>query len=234
MATFPAAPKPGKSAGKDVKIYGMPPSQNACGPVLLAMDAEVGGMQMCNLMEGEHQKPEFQAINPYMHIPAMKDGSLCIGESNAILRYLSMKYKPEYYPVGDPATCARIDFAMDAFGGEVYPKHTPIVYTVMGFTSAPADQKAANQAYKDALQKYASVFLQGKFVCGDKITIADFKIAPFFFSAVQPGITKAVGFEAPQRIERYCEDFNSAVKASVFMKAAGGFAIAEFIASKAA
>merc|ERR1711972_744431 len=205
-----------------VQIYGMPPSQNACGPVLLAMDAEVGGMQMCNLMEGEHQKPEFQAINPYMHIPAMKDGNL------------SMKYKPEYYPVGDPATCARIDFAMDAFGGEVYPKHTPIVYTVMGFTSAPADQKAANQAYTDALQKYASVFLQGKFVCGDKITIADFKIAPFFFSAVQPGITKAVGFEAPQRIERYCEDLNSAVNASVFMKAAGRFAIAEFIASKAA
>merc|ERR1711915_643442 len=130
--------------------------------------------------------------------------------------------------------CGTIDFAIDSFSSEVYPKHTDVVYVVMGFKGASGDQAAANKAYGDALDTWASHFLKGKFVCGDTVTIADFKAVPFIFAAMQPGIEKKTGFKPSDRVKKYVEDFMAAVPSSSFLKEAGGYSIAEWIASKSA
>jgi len=211
----------------------MPVSQNVMGPVLLAMEAGKGGMEMCNIMEGEQMKPEFLAMNPYHHIPIMKDGDVAIGESNAILRYLALKYKPEYYPVSDPAMCALIDFAMDSFAGEVYKAHYDTVYVVLGFHGAPADQQAANAKYTEMLDIWVKHFLKGKFVAGSKLTIADFKAVPFLIAAMQPAVQAKIGLTVPDRVKQYVDDFCAAVPSSGMLKEAGGYSIVEFLASKA-
>jgi len=223
----------GATSGK-VQIYGMPPSFNCAGPTVLAMDAGVGGLEMCNLMEGAHKTPEFAAMNPFTQVPTLKDGEFAIGESLAVLRYIALKYKPEYYPVADAKACATIDFACEAFSTELYPKFVPVVYPVCGFAGPTADQAKANKELEDAAATYTSLFLKGKFVGGDKLTIADFKIAPFFFAMTQPGIEKKTGFKPSERVTQYAADFTAAVASSAFMKEAGGFAIAEYIASKSA
>jgi len=230
-ATYGAPPEV-KSEGK-VKILGMPPSQGVAGAAMLAMDAGAGEMEMCDLMSGAHKTPEFLAMNPWHHVPTLKDGTFAMGESCAVLRYVALKYKPEYYPVADPASCGKIDFAMDSFGSEVYKKHVDVVYVTMGFSGPPADQDAANKAYTEALDVWATLFLKGKFVTGDKISIADFKAVPFLFAAMQPGVEKKTGFKVADRIKTYCEDFMAAVPSSTFLKEAGGFSIAEMIAKKA-
>jgi len=212
----------------------MPPSQNCMSGILMAMDTGKGGMEMCNLMEGAHMTPEFLAMNPYHHVPTLKDGDLAIGESRAILRYIALKYKPEYYPVKDPETCGRIDFAMDSFYNEVYAgKQVKVVYPVMGFGAPPEDQEAENKKYKDAMDTWAGHFLKGKFVCGDQLTAADFQAVPFLFAAIQPVVEAKTKFVASDRIKKYCEDFCAAVPASKMLKEAGGYSIAELIASKA-
>jgi len=222
-------------AGGKVKVFGMPPSANACSPVLLAMEAKVGGIEICDLTKGDQMKPEFLAMNPWHRIPTIQDGDFAIGESCGILRYLAMKYKPEYYPVADAATCGIIDFAMDSFSSEVGPKHQDVVYVVMGFKEASGDQAAANKAYGDVLDTWASHFLKrGKFVCGDKVTIADFKAVPFIFAAMQPGIEKKTGFKPSDRVRKYVEDFMAVVPSTSFLKSAGGFSVAEWVASKSA
>lgn len=216
------------------KIYMMPPSQNACGPVLLATDLGVGEGEFCDLMSGAHKQPEHLAIHPYGQIPALKDGDFCLGESNAILRYLALAYGQKYYPTSSPQTCAKIDFALDAFSN-VYKPHMQVVYPVFGFGSAPEDQAAANAAYTEALTKWLDTHVQDrKFVTGDSLSIADFKAAPFFYSAIQPAMQKKAGFEAPARVKKFCEDFMAATAASKFMEEAGGFSIKEFAASKEA
>ena len=48
-------------------------------------------------------------INPYQHIPTLEDGDFSMGESNAIFRYLALKYKPELYPTAEPEKCGKID-----------------------------------------------------------------------------------------------------------------------------
>lgn len=153
-----------------------------------------------------------------------------MGESTAILRYLALQYAPAMYPVADPAACARIDMAMDNFVGEVYPKHVGVVYVVLGFVPAPADQAAASAAYKDALEKFAAVHLAGKFVAGDALSIADYKVAPFLFPATLPKVAEKTGFEAPPRVKQYVDDFLAAAPAAAMLSSAGGYSFAEFLA----
>jgi len=222
------------SASKGVKVFGMPPSANACGPILLAMDANAGGFEMCNLMEGQHKKPEFAAMNPFTHIPTIKDGDLAIGESLACLRYLAIKYKSEYYPVQDPNMCGMIDFAMESFSGDVYPKIAPgVFYPVFGFSGPPADQAKANTEATEVLDKWMKHFVKGKFVNGDTLSIADFKAVPFLFCLMQPVIESKTGFKLSDAAKEYVNRFMTTVKASEFLKSAGGFSIVEYAASKA-
>jgi len=229
LPAVPAFPTP---AGKDIKVFGMPPSANACCAILLAMDAGVGGFEMCNLMEGAHMKPDFLAMNPFHHIPTIKDGDFAIGESTTILRYLAISYKPEYYPVKEAATCGMIDFACDSFAGDVYPKVKDIIYPIFGFAEAPADKAKANQEATDILATWMKHFVKGKFVNGDKLSIADFKVVPFIFALMQPVMKTKTGFEVSAEAQKYVENFLASVKASEFLKSAGGFAIAEYAKSK--
>ena len=92
---------PGKHAA-------MPLSQTAVGPVILAAHSECGGLEMCDLFQGAHKTEEFTKLNAYQHIPTLEDGEFSLGESNAILRYLARKYKPELYPVAEPESCGTV------------------------------------------------------------------------------------------------------------------------------
>ena len=214
-----------------VKIHAMPPSMNAVGPAILAAHAECGGLEMCNIMEGAQKSEAFTKLNAYQHIPTLEDGDFSLGESNAILRFLALKYKPELYPVAEPEACGMVDFSIDAFVSEVYSHHKDVVYTVFGFAGPPADQAASTSAYNAAMAKWGKTFLKGKFVHGDKLSIAEFKVVPFFWAAMccEP---KVDGLEVPAQIKEYVNAFFGAVDAAKIMKECGGYSIAEFAASK--
>lgn len=233
MGSTCSSPAPPGGMG-NVKIYGMPPSMNCAGPIMLAMESGAGEMEMLDIMKGANKTASYTRVNPSQTIPGMQDGTTCSGESHAMMRYMAMKYAPQYYPVDQPETCLKIDFAMDAYVSYVYPPHTDVVYVLFGFKDKPSvPQEEANTKYAEKIDKWCTDHLKGKFVTGDKVSIADFKVAPFMFSAIQPAAASKLGFKAPARAVRYCDDFCAAVTASSFMKQAGGFSIAEYAASKA-
>merc|ERR1712039_641186 len=169
-------------------------------------------------MHGAHMKPEYMAMNPFRHIPTLQDGEVILGESTAILRYLALQYKPEYYPTADPAVSAKLDFAMESFDFEVYPAHKETVQPLLGFVPAPSDQAAAYKKYSGAFDAWTSHFLKGKFVCGDIITIADFKVVPFFFAAMQPVVKNKTGLAPNERAIQYVEDFCAAVASATMLR----------------
>merc|ERR1712232_878053 len=161
-------------------------------------------------------------------IPTLADGDVKIGESNACLRYLALKYKPELYPVSDPAVAGRIDWAIDSFANEVYTGHAKTVYVIFQFVGPPADQAEEVKKYLASLDTWMSTFLKGKFVCGDKLSIADFKAVPFLIAAAQPVMEAKLGLKLPERAHKYIEDFCAEVKTSEMLKSAGGYSLAEY------
>jgi glutathione S-transferase len=65
-------------------------------------------------------------VNPFGRIPTLLDGDLVLPESNAILRYLANRERRvDLYP-GDPASRARVDYALDAWSTQVRPALAPL------------------------------------------------------------------------------------------------------------
>jgi len=215
------------------KIHALTLSCNAMSPVLFAQDTGIGAFEFCDLMSGAHLKPEFLAKNAFHTIPTYEgaDG-FTLGESNAILRYMAAKYAPAYYP-DDPKMRARIDWAMDAMGTSVYQKWLQRTYPILGFGSHPADQAKVNEELSEILSCFKKTFIgQGKYICGDKLTIADYKVMPYLHCAMQPMIKQKSGIQIDPRLEQYVKDCMAAMPSSSMLKAADGFGVEEFLATK--
>ena len=94
---------------KPVTVFYNPGSSNSLSCAILGSSIGCAELKVIQLT-GEQKGPEFVAVNPYGQVPGMTDGSLNLGESTAILRYLAQQYKPSLYP-GTIAERARIDMA---------------------------------------------------------------------------------------------------------------------------
>ena len=66
--------------------------------------------------------PRAKEKNPFHQVPTYEgsDG-FCLGEGNAILRYIASNYALQYYP-GDAENRGKIDMAMDLFSTGIYQK----------------------------------------------------------------------------------------------------------------
>ena len=158
-----------------------------------------------------------------------ESNGLNLGESTAILRYLAQQYKPSLYP-GSIAERARIDMAIAQFKEFVYePWHlgkdssngyVGVSYCVLGdlfgipMWPYPSDQPAANAGFVDALNKWAGLYLQGTFVCGDALTIADYCAVFYPRGCVAQGRGRKDGFAAPEQHVKYVTDFLAAEPAA--------------------
>lgn len=62
-----------------------------------------------DLAAGEHKTPAFLALNPFGQVPVIADGDFVLGDSNAILVYLALRYAAQrrWLPA-DPRTQAAV------------------------------------------------------------------------------------------------------------------------------
>jgi len=219
-----------------VTIHGVTASMNCLGPLLLAKHKEVGDLQVC--MPGEQsQSEEYKKIVPFGGVPGMEDEKkkFSMGESGAILRYLAREYAKELYPE-DAEKRGRIDWAMDRFHSGMYNDCAATIYVAMGFAEAPEkkeDLKAAGEKASAGLADFARVFLNQKFVGGENLSIADFKIAPFFYAYAHQRVESKCSVVVPDRIKQFNSDFKEACKESkLFEEAEGGFSLKQILDAK--
>ena len=149
---------------------------------LKGLDCQVG----FNL--GGHEIPfrsdEHFAIHPFAKLPVIQDGDVCVGESQAILRYLDAAYpevalQPE--SLSDKAEhdmwCSMIAASIDQALIRTYMVEFVFPTGENGEPNYPKmleNKAAAEQAISVIEQR----LFESEFVCGDKPTLADCLLAP--------------------------------------------------------
>jgi len=222
-----------------MKVLGLPGSPNSLGPILFALQNDLGGFDA----KFPHSD-EIKAVNPWGLMPAMEmTGEGCeklgggIGETNAILRAQAMSGKVESaYPCGsDVSACALIDFALDKFAtGGAYKGFVQTIYPLFGYAKYTTTPAADAEKLKGELELFFKRFypVEGKFVGGaEEPTIADYRIAPFVFCwlhAKSP-VASCAAMAGPGKA--FLEAFEKKMKPEVFgmLKGAGGHAVGELL-----
>ena len=140
--------------------------------------------------EGEYVEKYPPHLTPTLEDPALPRGTL--GESCAIMAYLSNKHGFDHLYPTDPAVRAMVDNAMLYHTGTFYPYLARATYPTLGFPQyagevgpSEATDELKAQAVKDATAALADPiggfekFFLGdrRFVGGDKPSIADIRLA---------------------------------------------------------
>jgi glutathione S-transferase len=211
----------------DVEIFGMNIDEDVIPCVTFALDNKCGRFTKKDMMFGELKTEEMLAVNPFGQMPSMKDGSYCLAESGAILRYLANSYAIEAYGGFDAKARAEIDWALDWVGTNFVNNLKNIWYPVVGFGTFPDDQDAANKDAVANLGTFEKKFLAGgkKFVGGNTMTIADYKFGCWVWYLNHLLVKEKTGFELPTRFKKYVEDYQMAVsdESNAFLADAKGF-----------
>ena len=131
-----------------------------------------------DLARGEHQTPEYAAINPNRKVPVLDIGGRMLWESNAIMCYLAHFAGSDLWPTGERQIEVMRWLSWDAqhftrHAGALY--FQPLIKPAIGLGGP--DPKAVEEA-TGFFRRFAAVLndhMRGrKFLLGDTLTIADF------------------------------------------------------------
>ena len=169
-------------------------------------------------MDPEYLDKYAPHLTPTLEDPALVRGAL--GESCAIMAYLSNKHGlDQFYPT-DPAERAHVDNAMFYLIGTLYPYLARATYPTLGFpqyagevgpSEASEELKAqavtdATAALADPIGGFEKFFLADrKFVGGDEPSIADIRWAASF------EFLRSIDYPFSPRIEQFLSDMEEAL-----------------------
>ncbi|OFZ88566.1 MAG: glutathione S-transferase [Betaproteobacteria bacterium RIFCSPLOWO2_12_FULL_62_58] len=171
-----------------MKIYYHPVSTTSRPLMLFAAESGIDvEFQLVDLMTGEHLKPAYAAINPNCLVPMLEDGDFRLTESSAILKYLADKTGSPAYPT-DLRKRARVNEMMDWFNSNFYRDFSyGLIYPqVFPNHRRPTDEQQAGTISwgKEKAKRWLQILDENligprnAYLCGDRITIADYLGAP--------------------------------------------------------
>jgi glutathione S-transferase len=164
---------------------------------------------------GKTTSPEFLAKYPAHLTPMLEEEGLprgALGESCAIMAYLSNKHGLDQFYPRDPAQRAMVDNAMFYLIGTFYPLLTRATYPTLGFPQYPGEvatseaddtmkakaQQDAEAALADPLEVFNTFFLAGRpFIGGVHPSIADIRLAATL------EFLRAIDYDFPSWAEEY-------------------------------
>ena len=167
-----------------MKLY-MHPVSTAARPVrlLIAEHKIPCEEELVDLMAGAHFQEPYASLNPNRLVPMLEDGDLRLTESSAILKYLADKHDLPEYPK-DLKQRARVNEAMDWLNTQFY---RDFGYGLVYPQLFPHHKRRSDEAHEGTIewgQKGARRWLEAmdqhwlgpnkQYLCGDKITIADY------------------------------------------------------------
>ncbi len=174
-----------------IKLYWHPMSGHAHRAHMLLSILELDfELITVDLPTGEHQRPEFLALNPFGQIPVLVDSEIVISDSNAILVYLATVYDREQIWLPEsPLVRAHIEqflsLAAHRLAGSIAKLRAANLFN-RSIDSAPLTQEAHK------LLKQLQTYQNGRqWLVGTKPTIADLALYSYIKLAPEGGISLA-------------------------------------------
>ncbi len=121
-----------------------------------------------DLAARENLQPEFLAINPFHHVPAIVDGDLHIIESIAIMDYLEMKYPASALMSIDIVAITKTRMVQLTTINEVMPNLMPVINLPHQAISEEVNQRLAT-----AWQFLDSELANNEYFGGDRLNLGD-------------------------------------------------------------
>lgn len=172
-----------------MKLY-YHPASTVSRPVMMFIEESgiPAQMQLVDLFVGEHMGQPYGQVNPNRLVPVLEDDDFRLTESSAILKYLADKIDSPAYPK-DLRQRARVNEMMDwintqlcrdlAYGtvyAQIFPSHKRPSEEAQRATVAWGQERA--KGWMKVLDEHL-LGSDKPFLCGDKITIADYYGASF-------------------------------------------------------
>lgn len=215
-----------------MKLYFHPASTASRPVVMLAAEEGIAlDYEVVDILSGAQFKPEYGAINPSRLVPVLEDGDFRLTESSAILKYLAEKTGSAAYPK-DLKARARVNELMDWFNANFYKDFGyGLVYPQL----FPHHKRPSDEAHAGTIdwgRKKAQGWLQildehiigpdRAFLCGDRITIAD------YLGAEIVGVGEVIGCTLSDypNVQRWLRNMKSLKSWSKTHEAIDGFAAA--------
>ena len=132
---------------------------------------------------GKNHEPDYLAMNPNGRVPTLVDGDFVLWESNSVMRYLVLAYRPQstLYPQA-PRVRAGVDRWLDWTLSTLQPVDRPVFWALV---RTPADQRDMAAIQKDADAEAAqwriveAQLATRRFIEGDDFTLADIALGAY-------------------------------------------------------
>jgi glutathione S-transferase len=157
-----------------------------------------------NLLAGEHQTPDYLAINPHGRVPALTDGDFVLTEGPAILSWLGHRF-PEagLLDLADLEKLGRTQELLNFFSSSVH-----IAFAQIWRAARFADSEAAREEVMESGRRAAGIYFaelndlvpDGNWAVGGVYSIADPYLLVFYRWATRIGTDMGAfpGWTAPK------------------------------------
>ncbi len=141
-----------------------------------------------DLAAGEHKQAPFLALNPRGQVPAIEDGDVRLGDSNAILVYLARRYAPEWLPAS-PVQEARVQQYLSLAANEI--ANGPAAARLVTVFGATLDAQAAKTKAAAVLEFLEQRLEASTWLVGSRPTLADIAIYSYVAHAPEGNVSLA-------------------------------------------
>ncbi|MGM3307711.1 glutathione S-transferase family protein [Anabaena sp. WFMT] len=125
-------------------------------------------------LNGEQFKPDFLAISPFHHIPALVDDGFTMVESLAILDYLEVKYPTPAMLPKDAKDLAIVRMVEMVSVNELLPDITPLMPVMLGLPGGDPEQiEQTKQKIATALNLFENLLDHRPYFGSKNLTLAE-------------------------------------------------------------
>lgn len=157
-----------------LKFYHDPISPNSRRVWVALLEKGIPFEEIRLKLDGDQFQPDYLAINPFHHIPAVVDDGFNIVESLAILDYLEAKYPTPALLPTDPKSLAIVRMVEMVTINELLPAIVPLTPQILGLGAAdPQKVEKANQQIGKVLAFFENLLGESTYFGGQQLTLAE-------------------------------------------------------------